>query len=266
MKTGPFFLALFLASFLTNVVLFLVHLEWEQENYPPGEQGSYQADANKEVPQNVPSAQINCDPNCSAETTNKNRNQSAVARFISKTINDPLIAFTGIMSLATFVLAIYIGVVANSTKAAAEHVPRVERAYISGGGGPPPNNPGTLFRFDINNFGKTAGNIIEIRWGFFSANAIPAFVPAFQELHFYYDWIKPDLWRPGIHLVAVPGNIPNPVIFGRFYYRDVFNKSHSSGFILQIHPNGASTPIRAPAAYTEERDEPDPDQNLSYRV
>ena len=84
--------------------------------------------------------------------------------------------------------------------------------------------------------------------------------------HFYYDWIKPDDWRPGIHVINVPPNIPDPVIYGRYYYRDVFNKSHSTGLILQIHSNGGSTPIRAPAIYTEERDEPDPDDNLSYRA
>src|SRR5689334_12939537 len=42
-------------------------------------------------------------------------------------------------------------------------------------------------------------------------------------------------------------------VYGRFYYRDIFGRRHSCGFINEIGPNGESVPILAPAAYTEER-------------
>jgi hypothetical protein len=140
-----------------------------------------------------------------------------------------------------------------------------ERAYISGGGGAEPN--GTTFRFDINNYGKTPGNLIEIRWGFISLNdPIPSAPPSYDAPYFRYDWIKPYTWIGGIHKIDVPANIAKPAIYGRYYYRDVFNKSRSSGFILSILPDGQTKPIRAPAIYSREQDEDDPDENLSYRV
>lgn len=53
-----------------------------------------------------------------------------------------------------------------------------------------------------------------------------------------------------MHVWDIP--IPNTpiVIFGRFYYHDIFKEKHSFGFILRLTPEGESIPIRAPDAYT----------------
>ena len=183
---------------------------------------------------------------------------------------DPIAVFTAALTgfnllLVISTMALWLANLgaAKTARIAAEHIPRVERAYISGGGRIEAN--GTRFRFDMNNYGKTAGNIIEIRWAFCSADAVPS-LPTYGKPHFYYDWIKPDAWIKGFHLTEVPTGVKNLAIYGRYYYRDVFNKSHSSGFILSIQADGDTTPIRAPAVYTQEQDETDPDENLSYQV
>ena len=172
-------------------------------------------------------------------------------------------AFTAILAIFTGRLWWSTNKLWEVTRITAEHILHVERAYISGGGRIEADGP--RFRFDMNNYGKTAGNIIEIRWGFCSADAVPP-RPTYGEPYFYYDWIKPDIWIKGFHFTEVPTDIKNLAIYGRYYYRDVFNKSHSSGFILSFKPDGDTTPIRAPAVYTQEQDEADPDEKLSYRV
>jgi hypothetical protein len=152
-------------------------------------------------------------------------------------------------------------------------LPRVERAYISGGGeawfgtahvlgsgavsvhrliGGPPN----WFRVDVNNYGKTPGELIEFHIGFLDGD-IPQEVPKENiTIHYYLDWIKPDSGNRPIKHIPIPDNLVKPIIFGRFYYRDIFlKKLHSSGFIYDIPNMDTSRPIRAPRAYTEERDE-----------
>jgi hypothetical protein len=172
-------------------------------------------------------------------------------------------AFTAMLAVFTYRLWWSTNKLWEVTRIAAEHIPHVERAYISGGGRIEAN--GLRFRFDMNNYGKTAGNIIEIRWGFCVADAVPP-RPSYGEPHFYFDWIKPDAWIKGFYFAEVPTDTKNLAIYGRYYYRDVFNKSHSSGFILSFKPDGDTMPIRAPAVYTREQDEADPDESLSYRT
>jgi hypothetical protein len=167
-------------------------------------------------------------------------------------------------AIATVIIAAFTATIYFINRNQLRHAHQVERAYIFGGGAAVPS--GTQFRFDINNYGKTPGYIVELRWEFCEADAIPP-RPIYGPPHFYYDSINANSWSGGIHSINVPPTFVNPVIYGRYYYRDVFNKSHSSGFILQINPtNGETKPARAPAVYTDERDEPEPDQNLSYHA
>jgi hypothetical protein len=109
--------------------------------------------------------QIECDPNCAAQESKDHANESTIARFFRKAVDDPLTAFTGILALTTLFLAVYTAIVARATKAAAEHIPRVERAYLFIG---PANiilhsKPDrTLFCLVADNAGKTPAIITEI--------------------------------------------------------------------------------------------------------
>jgi hypothetical protein len=46
------------------------------------------------------------------------------------------------------------------------------------------------------------------------------------------------------------------IIYGRIFYRDIFNTCHSSGFALTIRDDGLPA-AEVPKGYWEDRDEPD---------
>ena len=240
-KIPPFFLALLISSLTVNVALFLSPYKWENDKYPPGEQRSNQTNTDKGDARDfggarVTGIQIECDPNCSAKNPDDHRNESALARFFRKTLDDPLIAFTGVLAVATFVLAIYTGTVANATKAAAEHIPRVERAYVSGGAGFPTQKlpaGGTQIDFSklqvtINNYGKTPAFIGTVAIAVCNESELASPPP----------WA--DMKWEGYVLPAPTKSYPSDVtcqrakkiVFGRIWYRDIFGDCYSCGFAL----------------------------------
>jgi hypothetical protein len=163
---------------------------------------------------------------------------------------------------------------ADAAKEAAEHIPKVERAYLSGGGigsfrsvtgggSTPRVGLGPFFALQVNNFGKTPGEIRKVRYGFLPApaddNCLDAPVPPrYSEILYWQDWYRSGQQSRDITDLEIPAKITYPtVIFGRLYYRDIFKSSHSSGFALKIGAQGGSSPVRIPESYTEERDEAD---------
>src|SRR5207249_9527867 len=73
-------------------------------------------------------------------------------------------AFTVILALSTIALRISTRDAALAAKAAAEHIPRVERGYIVGGGPTPIGNGFACI--DIVNYRKTAAILTKVEWGF----------------------------------------------------------------------------------------------------
>ena len=103
------------------------------------------------------------------------------------------------------------------------------------------------------------GDLIEIHIGFLDRE-IPKKVPPVRKGDIYYfrDWIKPDRPSRRIKYIHIPPHLVQPIIFGRFYYKDVIlKKLHSVGFILEIQQSWITRPIRAAEEYTQERDEKD---------
>jgi hypothetical protein len=183
-------------------------------------------------------------------------------------------------ALATAAIAYFTWTIKGINRSQLSYTQQIERAYISGGGVPqmqhllPPTEvypvayeghiidavdrpaavPTGNFELHINNYGKTPGELREIGFGFCEVDKIsPA--PHYDRRHFR-DWIGPGTGSRPIHLIRIPKGLANPAIYGRFYYRDIFGGNHSCGFIQTIGPNGETSPILAPAVYTEERDEP----------
>jgi hypothetical protein len=106
------------------------------------------------------------------------------------------------------------------------------------------------FNLQINNFGKTPGEIRKVRYGFLPAptdnNCLNApEPPAYSELVYWQDWYKPGQQsRPVTDLdIPAPTTFPT-VIFGRLFYRDIFKDSHSCGFALKIGIHGGTGPVR----------------------
>jgi hypothetical protein len=157
----------------------------------------------------------------------------------------------------------------KSTQSMLERSQLVERAYISGGGvrarelvgisaqGTPIDRDAGKFQFHINNYGKTQGTLYRLGFEFCDEANIPD-RPNYKFEH------KDNPIDPGrrglpIDLQPIPPEHAVPVVYGRFYYRTIFNTWHSSGFIYRILPNTDPQPIRPPSPeFVKDRDESPP--------
>ena len=197
-------------------------------------------------------AEIECDPNCAAKEPEKYRYEGWPARFVRKSLDDPLAVFTALLALATMALATYTAVVARATKRAAEHIPRVERAYIFadvffknvGFGG-----ISTGVVISISNYGKTPGDVYKIAFDFVAA--IPP-VPDYRGDLAFDIRLKAGVENEMTKIYRTFDQIKGkPIAYGRIYYRDIFGDEHSSGFIRRIMSSQIDIYEGAPPAYTK---------------
>lgn len=144
---------------------------------------------------------------------------------------------------------------ATAAKVAAEHVPRVERAYIAPGANFVQGQ--NLVVFVMNNYGKTPAFIgtVTLRvapeadlpdspvyiGGQFGGHVLPT---------------NPDHMNPfRTNVTCIWNGLPGQVVYGRVWYRDIFGACHSSGFIL--HASNGLPAVAGKDAYWEDRDERD---------
>jgi hypothetical protein len=259
----PFLISLI---FVQTIVIAALALDTPpQHEYPPWEYHSaqtseYQNPTRPRIQSSILS--IECDPNCRKAENQDRRYNNWMQRIIQQCIDDPIALFTGLLVVVTGLL-VYI------TGRNIVHLRRTERAYISGGGpaeitaaaAPITFRRGNVivhytlsvvggdFIFQINNHGKTPGNLYEIGIGFCDA-AIPIpEIPVYRFEHFF-DWIGPGTQSRTIMRIPIPAGFVSPAVYGRLRYKDIFNKERSSGFILEISHIG-TIPIPAPQEYTK---------------
>jgi hypothetical protein len=133
----------------------------------------------------------------------------------------------------------------------------LERAYMSGGGVQEREKRllngvvvlGGLtgkFEFHLNNHGKTPGELMKIAIEFCDSSNIPK-SPTYKPEPFQ-DWIGPGTQSRAMKSKEIPKGMT--AVYGRVYYRDIFNLEHSSGFIQSLESDGGTWPLHAPEAYT----------------
>jgi len=164
--------------------------------------------------------------------------------------------FTAILAVGTLALWSSTRKLWNVTRVHAEHIPRVERAYIYGGANyrvTEQGRPVSLF-VKVNNFGKTPAFI-----GTIAATICPELDltrPITWQDHQWMGWALPaptyDIGSP----VELPFTRFGDVIVGRIWYRDILNDCHSSGFVLRLNTNGL--PAVGGEEHWQDRPEPDP--------
>jgi hypothetical protein len=179
--------------------------------------------------------------------------------------DDLLVLFTALLAIFTYLLF-------RATQGLLRHAPQIERAYISGGGSPldnivsyehvnipaglgvsgvksvPVQGRPSVFQLQINNHGKTPGELFQIGIGWCEALTVPT-APNYTLLPFF-DWIGPGAQSRPLSNIPIPTNLSYPAIYGRFWYRDIFGEEHSSGFINAVGIQ-SSIPVSAPAVYTK---------------
>jgi len=135
-----------------------------------------------------------------------------------------------ITAISTFIIAVFTWTLWWANRIQTKHTREVERAYIWGGGPLSQKSPKALI-LTVNNYGKTPGLLIEYAVGFCSQTDIPR-TPEYSVRQKFHDWIPPisEMIRP-IHNIELPP-IRDPLIYGRFWFRDIWGGHHSIGFIL----------------------------------
>jgi hypothetical protein len=194
------------------------------------------------------------------ESDDAKQHSQSQASEVTKTTDRLLALFTGLLVAVGAFQAYYLwGTVqatrdaAHAAKFSADHIPRVERAYIYGGTNYFRSASNELkLMVKINNFGKTPAFI----------GTVAATICSDEELS------KPIVWQEigwkGWVLPAPTPDIPTDVILpfirygdviiGRIWYRDIFNDCHSSGFVLRLNADGL--PAVGGQKHWEDRPEP----------
>ena len=160
--------------------------------------------------------------------------------------------FTVVLGFSTVFLWLSTRKLWRITRIAAEHIPRVERAYVSGGARWTDDNT-THLRVTINNYGKTPAFIGTVILQISESKTLPQ-EPVYSEVGEFLGYVlKPDITAPST--ITRPCLPDGRVVYGRIYYRDIFKKCHSSGFALKALPGMPAAQV--PDAYWVDRDEPD---------
>jgi hypothetical protein len=162
--------------------------------------------------------------------------------------------FTVVLGFSTVFLWLSTRKLWRITRIAAEHIPHVERAYVSGGT-PWTDDSLTELRLTINNYGKTPAFVGTVIIGMIEAGTPVPEKPVYAgKGEFAGAVVKPDVTLRFFSITR-PCVPDGRVVYGRIYYRDIFNKCHSSGFALRALSGMPAA--QAPDAYWEDRDEPD---------
>jgi hypothetical protein len=160
-------------------------------------------------------------------------------RLLFGSVERSLLLITALLALSTLLLWFYTRRVANAARAAAEHVPAVERAYVFGG-------PTDLFllhdqatvRLAMQNYGKTPAVIREWLVEFLAQEPRgrkPGYDVAKRTLT--NEILEPfKLFSPA---TVFRSEIPAPFyIVGYIVYDDVFRRSHTTRFCVGVARDG----------------------------
>jgi hypothetical protein len=111
--------------------------------------------------------------------------------------------------------------------------------------------PTDLFEIHINNDGRWPAVLKRIKWGFCDRKNIPP-APEYTEDVSFLDTIRPGVRSHKTKVIQIPLAIPEPAIFVRFEFFDVFlQKDRTAGFIVEMMPGKVDPmPVPAPEGYT----------------
>jgi hypothetical protein len=162
-----------------------------------------------------------------------------------------LMLFTGALAIATIGLgAATIGLyrtgetqlvithkAANAAELSAEHIPRVERAYLTGGG--PVGTVGSqrFFRIEVENHGKTPAYLCAFDVHFATLEEVRAGPQPVFPMRLYDDRIKPGGELKPLDWIPITRPDAN-VIYGAFWYQDLLKRERIFRFILRIDESG----------------------------
>jgi hypothetical protein len=124
---------------------------------------------------------------------------------------------------------------ANAAQLSADFIPRVERAYLTGGGDVEIKNGKRFFRAEVANYGKTPAFLHHFDIRFSTLAEVSAKLLPVEPRWPYDDRIPADNKTKaldGINALPIPDDMN--VVYGAFYYQDWLKREHRFRFILQL--------------------------------
>lgn len=174
-----------------------------------------------------------------------------------------LAAFTGILAVSTIFLWWATRNAAKAAKAATEHIPRVERAYIVGGGPWQVSNaPQDIAFVSIGNYGKTGAILKCVEFGFCKEEDFPPDGVVSELLNAgrlipgriinTEDVLPPGAGPKALYQTAFPlAEAADQIFFGRFTYSIFFDSDvHFSTFKLKVGAEGRGS-FGLPGSYSD---------------
>jgi hypothetical protein len=162
-------------------------------------------------------------------------------------------AFTVVLSISTGLLWWSTNKLWNVTRVAADHIPRVERAYVHGGPGvagmvKSAAVPTLLVTITVNNYGKTPAFVNYVCWDVYAIGATPT-APDFTKNRKFVDmFIKADV----VYETSVTLTFTAPsLLYILIEYEDMFGNAHETGLAYRIFPrqHGYNEPVEGAGAY-----------------
>jgi hypothetical protein len=173
---------------------------------------------------------------------------------------------------ATVVIAWFTATIFGINKSQLAHSHQIERAYVSGGasiqweqtghwsapahaGGPIKQilNPRWLV-ITVDNHGKTPAKVGNIAASVCGESELPK--PSELEADYLRSMrlvdlnVAPETTGLQTRLLFDFTEAAGKIVYGRFYYTDIYRAPHSSGFILKVMPGGDTVPFDAAPEYT----------------
>jgi hypothetical protein len=235
--------------FCETIALFGLTLEPSYQYQPPGDYRTGYSKENKNTSNpSTPTAIIKIQINTRNEDqdTKDDGYRNYIFEMGHKILHDPIALFTGLLSFTTFLLVIV-------TRRTYIHFGIIERAYISGGGWLDSGNHPAQFVLTIENNGKTPAYLYGYALFICDRNSLPS-EPNYLRPEFpmtkYVDRISPGgIFKPITRRTSQ--TVPNPIAYGRFWYKDIWGKKHFFSFILPIrHPDDHSLVSDVSETYT----------------
>jgi hypothetical protein len=146
----------------------------------------------------------------------------------------------GITALASILIAAFTGTIWEINRSQLRHARQVERAFLCGGGGLKIHpNDSIFFGLDVQNYGKTPASLKAYAICICDRARLPS-VPEYMTSGYkretFFDEIPPS-GSPTKLLRLYPvvnAHHGTKVVYGRFWYQDVWGDPHFFSFILSI--------------------------------
>jgi hypothetical protein len=139
-----------------------------------------------------------------------------------------------VTAIATGFIGLFTYTIWSVNKSQLTHARQVERAYLVGGG--PASSDSHKFILDVANYGKTPASLKQFSVVICDVKDMPKkpkYLSPGYKRETFVDEIAPTQ-KKSIAATDIPSGLETPIVYGRFWYRDIWEEERYFSFILRI--------------------------------